>query len=70
MAAKTAIDACHHIAVVVRDATEARAFYGDVLGLERLPRPAELDEKFPGAWYKLGVSELHVFQAAPGQELP
>ncbi len=57
-----AIDACHHVAVVVRDAEEARAFYGEVLGLERLPRPAELDEKFPGAWYRLGASELHVFE--------
>jgi catechol 2,3-dioxygenase-like lactoylglutathione lyase family enzyme len=61
---KGAIDACHHVAVVVRDAEEARAFYGDVLGLERLPRPAELDEKFPGAWYRIGVAELHVFERA------
>jgi len=59
---KAVIDACHHVAVVVRDAEEARAFYGDVLGLERLARPAELDEKFPGAWYRIGVAELHVFE--------
>ena len=59
---KSAIDACHHVAVVVRDASAASAFYGDVLGLEELERPAELAEKIPGAWYRLGVSELHVFE--------
>jgi catechol 2,3-dioxygenase-like lactoylglutathione lyase family enzyme len=57
-----AIDACHHVAVVVRDAAAARAFYGDVLGLEELPRPPEVAGMFAGAWYRLGVSELHVFE--------
>jgi catechol 2,3-dioxygenase-like lactoylglutathione lyase family enzyme len=59
---KSAIDACHHVAVVVRDAAAARAFYGETLGLEELARPAEVAEKFAGAWYRLGASELHVFE--------
>jgi catechol 2,3-dioxygenase-like lactoylglutathione lyase family enzyme len=58
---KSAIDACHHVAVAVRDAAAARAFYGETLGLEELARPAGA-EKFPGAWYRLGSSELHVFE--------
>jgi len=70
MGAKPIVDACHHVAIVVRDAAEARAFYGDVLGLERLPRPAELEEKFPGAWFRLGSAELHLFEARDPQDLP
>lgn len=56
------IEACHHVAVVVRDAARARAFYGELLGLEEIPRPPEIAERIPGAWYRLGVSELHVFE--------
>jgi catechol 2,3-dioxygenase-like lactoylglutathione lyase family enzyme len=59
---KPSIDACHHVAVVVRNAGEARSFYGQVLGLEELERPAGIREKFPGAWYRIGASELHVFE--------
>ena len=64
---KSPIDACHHVAVVVRDAAAARVFYGETLGLEELERPAELVEKFAGAWYRLGASELHVFEQADYQ---
>jgi len=56
------IEACHHVAVVVRDADQARAFYGEVLGLEELERPPEIAAAIPGAWYRLGGSELHVFE--------
>lgn len=59
---KSSIDACHHVAVVVRDAAAARAFYGELLGLEELERPAELAERIPGAWYRIGSAELHVFE--------
>jgi catechol 2,3-dioxygenase-like lactoylglutathione lyase family enzyme len=55
------IRACHHFAICVRDAEEARAFWGNALGLEELERPAAV-QKFPGVWYSLGVSELHVIQ--------
>jgi catechol 2,3-dioxygenase-like lactoylglutathione lyase family enzyme len=61
---KSPIDACHHVAVVVRDAAAARAFYGDLLGLEELERPAEIAERIAGAWYRIGASELHVFERA------
>ena len=59
---KGPIDACHHVAIVVRDAVAAREFYGDQLGLEELERPADVGARFAGAWYRLGAIELHVFE--------
>jgi catechol 2,3-dioxygenase-like lactoylglutathione lyase family enzyme len=38
---------------------EARAFYGELLGLEELPKPAELAAR-GGCWFRAGVQELHV----------
>ncbi|TMA36497.1 MAG: glyoxalase [Deltaproteobacteria bacterium] len=61
---KSPIDACHHVAIVVRDAAAAREFYGELLGLEELERPAEVGARFPGAWYRIGALELHVFEQA------
>jgi catechol 2,3-dioxygenase-like lactoylglutathione lyase family enzyme len=47
-----------HVSVVVSDLEKARAFYGGVLGLNEIPRPAF---DFPGAWYSLGGDvQLHV----------
>lgn len=59
---KGPIDACHHVAIVVRDAAAAREFYGELLGLEELERPAAVSARFAGAWYRLGAIELHVFE--------
>lgn len=59
---KGPIDACHHVAIVVRDATAAREFYGELLGLEELERPADVAGRFAGAWYRIGALELHVFE--------
>ena len=59
---KGPIDACHHVAIVVRDATAAREFYGELLGLEELERPADVAGRFAGAWYRIGGIELHVFE--------
>jgi catechol 2,3-dioxygenase-like lactoylglutathione lyase family enzyme len=59
---KSPIDAFHHVAVVVRDAAAARAFYGELLGLEELERPADVAQRIAGAWYRVGALELHVFE--------
>ena len=61
---KGPIDACHHVAIVVCDAAAARAFYGQLLGLEEVARPADLADRIPGAWYRIGPLELHVFEQA------
>ncbi len=48
----------NHVALHVRDLEKARHFYGEVLRLESLPRPAF---DFTGAWFRLGkVQELHL----------
>jgi catechol 2,3-dioxygenase-like lactoylglutathione lyase family enzyme len=38
---------------------EARAFYGDLLGLEELPKPESLAGR-GGCWFAAGAQELHV----------
>jgi lactoylglutathione lyase len=58
------IEACHHIGIAVKDFTESRRFYGDVLELEELPRPPELEKLVRGVWFKLGPTELHLFERA------
>jgi catechol 2,3-dioxygenase-like lactoylglutathione lyase family enzyme len=39
--------------------TEARAFYGGLLGLEELEKPEPLRAR-GGCWFRVGSSELHV----------
>jgi catechol 2,3-dioxygenase-like lactoylglutathione lyase family enzyme len=47
----------HHIAISVSDLARARQFYGEVLGLEEIPRP---NFPFDGAWYRVGRQEVHL----------
>lgn len=47
----------HHVAVVVSDLDAAKDFYGRILGLREIERPAF---HFPGAWYELGDGQLHL----------
>jgi catechol 2,3-dioxygenase-like lactoylglutathione lyase family enzyme len=47
-----------HVSLVVSDVERAKKFYGEVLGLNELPRP---NFPFGGAWYSLGGKvELHL----------
>jgi catechol 2,3-dioxygenase-like lactoylglutathione lyase family enzyme len=39
--------------------TQARAFYGGILGLDELPKPAELAGR-GGAWFSNGAVTLHL----------
>jgi catechol 2,3-dioxygenase-like lactoylglutathione lyase family enzyme len=39
--------------------SDARRFYGDLLGLEEIPRPSGLRES-PGVWFRAGDQELHL----------
>ncbi|MBM3824021.1 MAG: glyoxalase [Verrucomicrobia bacterium] len=48
----------NHVAIHVNDVEASCAFYGGVLELEPMARPAF---DFPGAWFRLGpAQELHI----------
>ena len=53
----------HHYSICVADVDAARAFYGELLGLEEIERP---DFGFPGAWYQAGAVQLHLIVPPPG----
>jgi len=38
---------------------DARAFYGDLLGLEEIPKPESIRAR-GGAWFRAGAQELHL----------
>lgn len=38
---------------------EARAFYGELLGLEEIARPTTLQDR-SGCWFRAGTQQLHV----------
>lgn len=50
-----------HVNVVVEKSLEtaAKNFYGSILGLKEIPKPAELRAN-GGAWYQLGAVQLHL----------
>jgi catechol 2,3-dioxygenase-like lactoylglutathione lyase family enzyme len=50
----------HHVNVTVPPELEAatKEFYGAVLGLEQIPKPAAARQS--GAWYQIGDSQLHL----------
>jgi glyoxylase I family protein len=50
-------DTLHHVAVAVTDLQQAKRFYGEVLGMTEIPRPAF---SFAGAWYRAGDRDLHL----------
>lgn len=50
----------HHVNVTVPSEFEqqAKEFYGDVLGLKHVPKPSS--SRPSGAWYQIGVTQLHL----------
>jgi glyoxylase I family protein len=51
------IETIHHVSLPVTDLQASMKFYGDILGLKAIERPAF---NFPGAWYQLGDRQLHL----------
>lgn len=54
------ITALEHISLGITDVSQARKFYGEVLGLEEVERPENLT--IPGAWYRMGGVMLHLVE--------
>ena len=54
------IIALHHVNITVSAELEtaAKEFYGSVLGLKRVPKPAASRQS--GAWYQIGSTQLHL----------
>ena len=50
-----------HVQVVAPPGSEAaaRTFYGELMGLEELPRPTTLPDRY-GCWFRAGAQELHI----------
>jgi catechol 2,3-dioxygenase-like lactoylglutathione lyase family enzyme len=57
----------HHVNVTVPPELEAatKEFYGSVLGLRQVPKPA--DARQTGAWYQIGSNQLHLSVEDEGQ---
>lgn len=56
----------HHVSFAVADLAASRRFFGEVLGLPEIERPAF---NFPGAWYALGDRQMHLIeQPGSGRE--
>jgi catechol 2,3-dioxygenase-like lactoylglutathione lyase family enzyme len=52
------IKAVNHVALHVADVAQSVTFYGQVMGLQPMPRPPF---SFPGAWFRIGTAqELHL----------
>ena len=51
----------HHVNVTVPKSLEdeAKRFYGEVMGLQEVPKP-ESSRGRGGAWYQLGPTQLHL----------
>lgn len=49
-----------HAALLVKDVARTRHFYGQVLGLEEVPRPTNFN--FAGAWFAMGHEQLHIVE--------
>lgn len=54
----------HHVSIVVTDVERSRRFYGSVLGLREIARPATFD--FFVVWYDLGGQHIHLIPREQG----
>jgi len=58
--AAAGVTALHHVNVTVAPELEtaAKEFYGSLLGLKHVPKPAAARQT--GAWYQIGDNQLHL----------
>src|SRR5436190_4903796 len=57
---KQMVTSLHHVNVTVPPELEqaTKEFYGSVLGLKQVPKPAAARQS--GAWYQIGTNQLHL----------
>jgi catechol 2,3-dioxygenase-like lactoylglutathione lyase family enzyme len=51
----------HHVSFAVHDLARSKEFFGSIIGLAKIPRPAF---PFAGAWYAIGDRQLHLIENA------
>lgn len=60
------IRSLNHVALLVSDVEQSRRFYGQILQMQEIPRPANFS--FPGAWFRRGDAEVHLIgEQQPGR---
>ncbi|MEK3890124.1 VOC family protein [Bacillus sp. FSL K6-3431] len=47
----------HHLSIAITNLEKSKLFYGEILGLQELPRP---NFDFEGAWYQIGTQQIHL----------
>ncbi|WP_202080865.1 VOC family protein [Caldalkalibacillus salinus] len=57
----------HHVSLLVTDIKRAKHFYGHILGMKESPARPDFD--FPGAWYDLGHTQIHLIVHEKGKTL-
>ncbi|QAS52192.1 VOC family protein [Halobacillus litoralis] len=57
----------HHVSLLVTDIEKSKHFYGEILGFEENHHRPDFD--FPGAWYQIGQTQLHLIVHAEGKTL-
>jgi glyoxylase I family protein len=55
----------HHVSILVKDIEQAKHFYGEVLGFEESPDRPDFD--FSGAWYQVGLTQVHLIEYEEGR---
>ena len=58
----------NHVNLVVKDLTAAKRFYCEMLGMEDLPRPADVQVR--GAWLRSQSAEIHLIVEAFATHAP
>lgn len=53
------LERLHHVSFAVADLAKSKAFFGGVIGLPEIQRPAF---NFAGAWYAIGDRQLHLIE--------
>ncbi|ARI78624.1 VOC family protein [Halobacillus mangrovi] len=57
----------HHVSILVTDIEKSKRFYGEVLGFQESNARPEFG--FPGAWYQIGKTQLHLIEYEDGKTL-